>query len=750
MGKSKNSRRRKNRLRRENASNLPPSITITGNNNISPSKQGGGDLVRSLSHAKTSEREVACLAIIRAFEVGTNDAAVERLRRYQTQNVLLTLFERLNDEQGAIQNLAAGAIRNITSFDDIRIIDILMQCNILQVINNLVMQIPHLLPGMLQVYQQRKQQRENANATTNTIHNNNNNNNTQNKKATKNSNDKYKFHEELLSILLNMCEISQNVNEQVSRSTNIPVVLFQLLILPIFYDEQNNLKALDEFPILYPHIDLNVCEKAASLLHTLTEENASLNEDMRKAKGGAHIKALIRVIDYVGNSANNTMLTNRLGNNNQIYLIHWHMLGVLSHLCKTFDDYVGVIDRGIILLKNSIVQLVGNNENGIGVQIQQLLNQLEQKKNSTSSSSTDSNTNEISATMEVNENDDESSKSLIHDVDVVNFFNQLNAINLGLEILGNVFQTTNTSSGNNNSVNNPISEKIFTAFDLALGLSKLGCMNLFSSWDVHGNGLLNNDKDFKEHLILQCIDLNIHATNYFDSFLYHFDPTNHVVKQNNVIHRFETLWFDFATAACRNIILLDKLSQSDVVKSGIVELNTQLMKVSEHICLCFLESNMAIKLDTPKRLDMVVRVILANNISGEARSAGIRILSFHAMFTPSIISSHFGAVCKQLLQPGMEQKKTEFGIPVIVLIDLLDVIFDIFGEDDMDPIFRSLGLLNLLQGLSQRGILFKRCEDEILNVNAVGGDTGNEAIALKQHVKDTLTNLTGFIDYKTG
>ena len=65
-------------------------------------------------------------------------------------------------------------------------------------------------------------------------------------------------------------------------------------------------------------------------------------------------------------------------------------------------------------------------------------------------------------------------------MDVVNFFNQLNAINLGLEILGNVFQT-NTSSDNNNSVNNPISEKIFTAFDLALGLSKLGCMNLFSS-----------------------------------------------------------------------------------------------------------------------------------------------------------------------------------------------------------------------------------------------------------------------------
>ena len=86
------------------------------------------------------------------------------------------------------------------------------------------------------------------------------------------------------------------------------------------------------------------------------------------------------------------MLTNRLGNNNQIYLIHWHMLGVLSHLCKTFDDYV-MIDR-IILLKNSIVQLAGNNENGIGVQIQQLLNKLEQK-NSISSSSTNE-TNEIS------------------------------------------------------------------------------------------------------------------------------------------------------------------------------------------------------------------------------------------------------------------------------------------------------------------------------------------------------------------
>ena len=71
----------------------------------------------------------------------------------------------------------------------------------------------------------------------------------------------------------------------------------------------------------------------------MTEDNERLNEDMRRAKGGAHVKALVRAIDHVP--------SHRLaGCGGRVHVIHWHMLGVLSNLCQTFDDYVGVSTAG--------------------------------------------------------------------------------------------------------------------------------------------------------------------------------------------------------------------------------------------------------------------------------------------------------------------------------------------------------------------------------------------------------------------
>ena len=56
------------------------------------------------------------------------------------------------------------------------------------------------------------------------------------------------------------------------------------------------------------------------------------------------------------------------------------------------------------------------------------------------------------------------------------------------------------------------------------------------------------------------------------------------------------------------------------------ELATQLMRASEQACLCFLEANASAKLDTPKRLDVVVRVALHDRggaVLDEARSSAL-------------------------------------------------------------------------------------------------------------------------------
>ena len=123
----------------------------------------------------------------------------------------------------------------------------------------------------------------------------------------------------------------------------------------------------EQVPLLYPHADLGVCAQAAELLHALTEDNERLNEDMRRAKGGAHVKALVRAIDHVS--------SHRLaGCGGRMHVIHWHMLGVLSNLCQTFDDYVGVIDRGATLLRGNLAELEGEG-GGLGARIQSLLEQ---------------------------------------------------------------------------------------------------------------------------------------------------------------------------------------------------------------------------------------------------------------------------------------------------------------------------------------------------------------------------------------
>ena len=76
----------------------------------------------------------------------------------------------------------------------------------------------------------------------------------------------------------------------------------------------------------------------------------------------------------------------------------------------------------------------------------------------------------------------------------------------------------------------------------------------------------------------------------------------------------------------------------------------------------------------------------------EARSSALRVLGHHAVLAPGTLATHFGGVCVQLLKPGVDAAVAS----ILVLVDLLDVMFDVFGDDATDPVFRSLGTFFLV------------------------------------------------------
>ena len=72
------------------------------------------------------------------------------------------------------------------------------------------------------------------------------------------------------------------------------------------------------------------------------------------------------------------------------------------------------------------------------------------------------------------------------------------------------------------------------------------------------------------------------------------------------------------------------------------------MRTSEQACRCFLEANAAARLDTPKRLDVVVRVALhdcKSAVLDKARSSALRVLGYHAMLSRAPISGPCACSC---------------------------------------------------------------------------------------------------------
>ena len=309
----------------------------------------------------------------------------------------------------------------------------------------------------------------------------------------------------------------------------------------------------------------------------------------------------------------------------RMHVIHWHMLGVLSNLYQTFDDYVGVIDREAKLLWEPRRAWRGGRR--AGARIQTCWSSGARPKG------------------RADQAGQQAERPLSPLLDA------LAAINLGMEVLGNILEFDESRQAREHVLSN--------CWDLALGMARLASANLLLPWRARmGAGT----EALKETLTLQCVDVNVHAANFVESFLHHFDPTSHVITRNNTVHKFETLWFDLSTAAYRNVTLREKLSKENpplslVASGGMAELATQLMRASEQACRCFLEANATARLDTPKRLDVVVRVALHDRggaVLDEARSSALRVLGHHAVLAPGTLATHFGGVCVQLLKPGVD------------------------------------------------------------------------------------------------
>jgi hypothetical protein len=673
MGKAKNSKRKRGKKQR--ASDASPLGTSTADFEDALAESFDltidKELLQKLKHPKASERETACLVVVKTFEECTTKDALHLLRRYQVSSVLGALLERLGDGIPAIKLLTAGAFRNIASFEDPRIHDILIQANVVNAIDNLLQQVKHFLPAM-----SARVAGLSAEGEKQTI--------------------EHCFYAELLSVVLNLCQYSQSVVSQVTRSTQIPNVIFQILIHPGTAVEGN------AYPP-FPYLNLDVCLRSAVLLHTLTEENVELNKQIREGNNGFLAQGIMKIID----STSRALLSpGGVFRQDLILKIHWHLLGVLGNLCSNTEDFANILDKATHIFYQTIGDIVPNGEPGLGQRVQEVVQVAMAEKE---------NMYKAAREQRREPTDEEIARGKEAFATCVNtFILRISSLNVGMEILSYLFTTIFSAYGGQE---NSISLKIRAYDAIAKRLGTFACTNPYASW----NPDLVEDQDLRASLVQMNIDFSTHAANCFNAWMQHFHPSG------GSTDAFASAWLNFCTAGSTSMALKSKHQASTE------NLTVALMGAAERTCAQFVENGVPPQLHSVGWLDMAYRVISSCDAPAEARSSALRLMAHHALSHPSnhALYENVGNLLNELLL-GCHS------LPLLVFADALDVTFDLFGDEAHDGVYVSSMLRDTLPRLLQQGLLdtkFKSGKE----------DLDEDAC---QHVVDTLTNLSGFCQYK--
>jgi hypothetical protein len=151
-------------------------------------------LVTSLRSLKVSDREAACLSIAHLFS--TESATIAKVANDLIRNGLMrALMPRLSDPSPSVRLHASGALRNLTSFSDHEICEALVQDDVVTPVLSCLRSMSTSFPALTE---------SNASSEDEPV---------------------WLFAEQILAVLVNLCEESDLATRQVSKGESVEILL---------------------------------------------------------------------------------------------------------------------------------------------------------------------------------------------------------------------------------------------------------------------------------------------------------------------------------------------------------------------------------------------------------------------------------------------------------------------------------------------------------------------------------------------
>ena len=228
MGKSKRKKKNKNKSSSPLQKNERRRTTAQQNANqaMSGLQSTNAQLVAALKSLKVSDRESACLAIAHLFSsesVQVAQSAKDLLR----DGLLRALLPRLSDPSPSVRLHASGALRNLSSFSSNEVCDMLVKDDVITPVMSCLRTLSNSFPTLTE---------SNASSESEPV---------------------WLFAEQILAVLINLCEENELATRDVSKGESV-----QILLDWVFRGAA----------VLPPQVRI----PASRLLHTISDENRAL------------------------------------------------------------------------------------------------------------------------------------------------------------------------------------------------------------------------------------------------------------------------------------------------------------------------------------------------------------------------------------------------------------------------------------------------------------------------------------------
>ena len=227
MGKSKKKKKKNNASSPvQKVERRTTNAKKAADNAISNLVSSNAHLVASLRSLKVSDRESACLALAHLFSTESANLA-QAAKGLLNDGLMRALLPRLSDPKASVRLHASGALRNLTSFSDQEISDTLVKEDVITPVLSCLRTLSTSFPTLNESNQSSDQEPV------------------------------WLFTEQLLAVLVNLCEESDLATRNISNGQSV-----QLLLDWIF-------RGSSQLP---PQVRI----PASRLLHIISDENMSL------------------------------------------------------------------------------------------------------------------------------------------------------------------------------------------------------------------------------------------------------------------------------------------------------------------------------------------------------------------------------------------------------------------------------------------------------------------------------------------